>query len=73
MKELNDNDREKYNIILENLDFENQKALRGETKSSTYKYSKINFKDLKGQGFEKTIIPSNLIDIHTGLEMLLGL
>ena len=29
--------------------------------------------DLKGQGFEKIIIPSNIIDIYTRLEVLLGL
>ena len=28
--------------------------------------------DLEGQGF-KIIIPSNIIDIHTGLEILIGL
>ena len=30
-------------------------------------------KKLKGRGFEKTIIPSNIIDIYTKLEVLLGL
>ena len=28
---------------------------------------------LKGRGVEKIIIPSNIIDIYTGLEVLLGL
>ena len=30
-------------------------------------------KKLKGRGIEKIIIPSNIIDIHTKLEILLGL
>ena len=29
--------------------------------------------DLQGQGIEKIIIPSNIIDIYTRLEVLLGL
>ena len=29
--------------------------------------------NLKGQAIEKIIIPSNIIDIYTGLEILLGL
>ena len=64
-----------YKNILESLDFENYKAIRGETKSARYKYSKSNFKDhnLKGQGIEKIIIPSNIIDIYARLEILLGL
>ena len=30
-------------------------------------------KQLKGEGVEKSIIPSNIIDIYTGFEVLLGL
>ena len=75
MKKLNDKDRELFNIILESLDFENYKAIGGESKSVRYKHSKTNFKkhNLKGQGVEKIIIPSNTTDIYTRLEMLLGL
>ena len=71
---MNDKDRETYKNILESLDFENYKAIRGETKSTRYKYSKSNFKDrnLEGLGV-KIIIPSNIIDIYTRLEVLLGL
>ena len=53
--------------------------MRGETKSARYKYSESNFKDrvnesnLEDQRIEKIIIPSNIIDIHTRLENLLGL
>ena len=52
LKKLNDKDGEIYKIILESLGFENYTAIRGETKSARYKYSKSNFKDrfLKGQG-----------------------
>ena len=40
LKKLNDKDREIYKNISESLDFENYKAIRGETKSARYKYSK---------------------------------
>ena len=74
LKKVNDKDREIYKSILESLDFENYKALSVETKSARYKYSKSNFKDrnLEGLGV-KIIIPSNIIDIYTRLEILLGL
>ena len=35
-------------------------------------YEEISDNDLDGQGVEKTIIPSNIIDIYTKLENLLG-
>ena len=63
----------KCNNNFGSLDFDNYKAIRGETKSAGFKYSKTNFKDLKGQGIEKLTIPSNIIDIYTRLEILLGL
>ena len=75
MKKLNEEDREIFNKILESLDFENYKAIRGESKSGRYKQSKTSFKkhNLKGQGFEKIIIPSNIFDIYTRLEVLLAM
>ena len=74
IKKLNDQDREIFNNILENLDFKNYQPVRGESKSGRYKQSKTNFKkhNLEGQGL-KIIIPSNIIDIYTRLEVLLGL
>ena len=74
IKKLNDQDRETYNNILENLNFKNYKPVRGESKSGRYKQSKSNFnkRNLEGQGV-KIIIPSNIIDIYTRLEVLLGL
>ena len=64
-----------YINILENLNFEKYKPIRGESKSSRYKQSKNNFnkRNLEGQGVHKIIIPSNIIDIYTRLEVLLGL
>ena len=61
-------------IILESLDFENYKAICGESKSGRYKQSETNFKkhNLEGQGL-KVIIPSNIFDISTRLKILPGL
>ena len=44
IKKLNDQDREIFNNILESLDFEKYKPIRGESKSGRYKQSKTNFK-----------------------------
>ena len=75
LKKLDNTEKEIYNNILKTLDFENPKAVRGENKSGRYKHSETMFKDynLKGQGIETIIIPSNIIDIYTRLEVLLGL
>ena len=75
LKKLNNKDNEIFIIFLDNLGFENYEALRGESKSGRYKQSKSNFKkhNLKGRGFVKFIIPSNMIDIYTRLEILLRL
>ena len=43
MKKLNDEDREVFINILESLNFENFKAIRGESKSGRYKQSKKKF------------------------------
>ena len=74
IKKVNDQAREIFNNILESLDFKNYKPVRGESKSGRYKQSKTNFKkhNLEGQGV-KNIIPNNIIDIYTRLEVLLGL
>ena len=75
MKKLNDKDNDLFINILEKLVFENYKAIRGESKSGRYKQSKTIFKkyNLEGQGIEKIIIPSNIFDIYTRLDILLGL
>ena len=74
IKQLYDQDRGRFIFILENLNFENYEASRGESKSGRYKQSKSNFNKriLQGEGV-KIIIPSNIIDIYTRLEVLLGL
>ena len=74
LKKLNDKDNEIFNNILENLDFEKYKAIRGESKSRRYKQFKSNFKKRNLEGQEvKIIIPCNMIDIYTRLKILLGL
>ena len=74
IKKLIGQDREIFNNILERPDFKKYKPVRGESKSGRYKQSKTIFKkhNLEGQGV-KIIIPSNIIDIYTRLEVLLGL
>ena len=75
LKNINDKDKEIFINILESLEFEKYPAKRGESKSDRYKQSNTNFikQNLKGHGIEKIIIPSNIIDIYTRLEILLGL
>ena len=75
LEKLNDKDNEIFINFWESLDFEKYKAKRGEFKSGRYKQSKTTFKkhNVKGQGIEKIIIPSNIIDIYTRLEILLEL
>ena len=75
LKKLNNQDRDIYCNILETLDFEKYKAIRGESKSGRYKQSKsfFNKHNLEGQGVYKTVIPSNIIDIYTRFEVLLAL
>ena len=62
LKKLNDKDKEIFINYFESLDFENYKAIRGEYKTGTHKQSKTNFEkyNLKGQGIDKIIIPSNI-------------
>ena len=74
MKKLNDRDRKRYTSFSESSNFENYKAIRGESKSGCNKQSKIIFRkrNLTGQVVE-IIIPYNIIDIYIRLEILLGL
>ena len=77
MKKINDKHRELIIIILKSLDFEGYKAIRGESKSGRNKQSKTIFRklanqsNLEGQGVKFTI-PSDIIDLYTRLEILLG-
>ena len=67
---MNDQEWEIYKKILENLVFENYKPKSVESKFGRYKYSDTN---LIGRRIEKFIVPSNVIDIYTRLERILGL
>ena len=57
------------------LDYENYRPKYGEVNSGRYKNTENILKpnNLQGRGIEKIIIPSNIIDIYTRLEILLGL
>ena len=56
--------------VLETLHSDNYKPKSGENTSGRYKYCNTN---LKGRGIEKIIIPSNIFDIYTRLEVLIAL
>ena len=64
-----------YKQLLKTLNYKNYKPKSGEMNSGRYKNTK-NFLIpiyLQGRAIEKIIIPSNIIDIYTRLEVLLGL
>ena len=75
LKKLNKKDNQTYKKLLNTLNYEYYKPKYGEIISGRYKNTKNNLKpnNLQGRGFEEIIIPSNIIDIHTRLEVLLGL
>ena len=64
-----------YKQLLKTLNYKNYKPYFGENKSGRYKNTKniLTPINLQGRGIEKIIIPSNIIDIYTRLEVLLGL
>ena len=61
--------------LLKTLNYKNYKLKSGEINSGRYKNTKniLTPINLQGRGIEKIIIPSNIIDIYTRLEILLGL
>ena len=86
LKKFHDVDRVMYQNISKSLDYENYKPISWKTKSGRYEYTENNLddhvnqilnrsiqsdSDLEGQGV-KTVIPSNIIDIYTRLDLLLG-
>ena len=75
LKKLNKKENQTYKKLLNTLDYGNYKPKSGEVNSGRYKSTKNIFKpdNLQGRGIEKFIIPSNIIDIYTRLEVLLGL
>ena len=60
---------------MKTLNYEDYKPKYGEFNSGRYKNTKniLTPNNLQGRGIEKIIIPSNIIDIYTRLEVLLGL
>ena len=83
IKSLNDNEKVVLRDFLSKIGYYNRKPSKGKP-SGLDNYIKNDLDDdvrkllkldtnLKGKGVEKIIIPSNIIDIYTRLEVLLGL
>ena len=75
LKKLDKTEFLTYKQLLKTLNYKKYKHKSGEKKSGRYKNTNnllvpIHF---QGRGLEKIIIPSNIIDIYTRLEVLLGL
>ena len=70
MTKINYNDREVFTNILESLDVDKYKAIRGESESGRYKHSTTNFKKrtLKGQGIEKLSYHLTYLNITPSLK-----
>ena len=64
-----------YKELLKTPNYKNYKPNFGKKKSGRYKNTKSILVPIKlqGRGIEKIIIPSNIIDTYTRLEILLGL
>ena len=82
-KSMNDMDKVVFRDLLQGVGYNNRKPTKGRI-SGRDKYIETNLDndvrkilnldtELKGRGLEKIIIPSNIIDIYTTLEVLLGL
>ena len=75
LKKLSKKENRTHKQLLNTLNYEDYIHRYGETISGRYKNTKnilipIN---LQGRGIEKIIIPNNIIEIYTRLEVLLGL
>ena len=75
LKKLDKAENRTYKKLLETLSYESFKPKSGEITSGRYKNTQkiLNPGNLQGQGIEKFIIPSNIFDIYTRQEILLGL
>ena len=75
LKKLDKTETLTYKQLSKTLNYKNYKPRSGENKSGRYKNTKniLAPNNLQGRGIEKIIIPSNIIDIYTRLEVLLGL
>ena len=74
LKNLTKTENKTYKKLLQTLDYENYRPKQGEYNSGRYKKTENILKPniLQGRGIEKIIIPSNIIDTYTRLEVLLG-
>ena len=75
LKKLNKKENQSYKKLLSTLNYEIYRLKQGEYNSGRYKNTEniLKLNNLQGRGIEKTIIPNNIIDIYTRLEVLLGL
>ena len=75
LKKLSKKENRTYKQLLNTLNYKDYIPRYGETNSGRYKNTKDILKpnNLQGRGIEKIIIPNNIIDIYTRLEVLLGL
>ena len=75
LEKLNKKENRTYKKLLDTLNYKNYKHKPGEKNSGRYKNTKniLIPNNLQGRGIEKIIIPNNIIDIYTRLEVLLGL
>ena len=75
LKKLDKTENRTYKKLLQTLDFENYRPKYGKINSGRYKntINILNPINLQGKRIEKIITPSNIIDIYTRLEVLLGL
>ena len=74
-KKLDQKEIETYKRLLKTLKYKNYKPKQGEKNSGRYKSTNNILIPIifQGRGIEKIVIPSNIIDIYTRLEVLLGL
>ena len=72
---LNKKENKTYKKLLNTLDYKSYRPKYRETNSGRYKKTNnlLKSNNLQDRGIEKSIIPSNIIDIYTRLEVLLGL
>ena len=75
LQKLNKKEIRVYKKLLNTLDYNSYKHKSGVKNSGRYKNTNkiLTPFNLQGRGIEKITIPSNIIDIYTRLEVLLGL
>ena len=75
LEKLTKKENQTYKKLSNTPNYKNYRPKYGEFNSGRYKTTENLLKpnNLQGRGIEKIIIPSNIIDIYTRLEVLLGL